>query len=547
MKAALYARYSSDRQNERSIADQFAVLERHAEARGWQIVARFEDAAISGAAMANRPGLQTMMLAAGAGAFEAVLVEDEDRLARNLEHQAHIFNRLRHAGVAIATLATDRIGILEVGLKGVMSELYLVNLSQKTRRGMRSNAEKGLATGARTYGYRGEAGGRVTIVETEAAIIREIFDRYGKGETPRELAADLNRRGVPSPKASHWNASTIHGDPSRGNGILEAELYNGVKVFNRMLVVKDPDTGKRLPKLKPRADWRRVSVEHLRIVSPEAWAAARARKGEHVERPATVGARKATLFSGLLKCGCCGASYVSYSKTRLICASHRERGAVVCANARMPLRAPIEARVLEALQRRLCKPEAAAIYARKYREEWAAQAKAHAGERQPLEKRIAELRRREDRIVEAFTSGDAPRSMLAKAKDYETERLALEAELAALEARAGAAPAIELHPSAPANYAKLVGEIRAALAAAQADATAAGREALDAARRLVLRVDVTPDAAAEDGYRLDLVGDLALFLEAPAHARPPVGSRVVAGGGYGAAPNGKSIPVRVAA
>ena len=123
MRAALYARYSNDRQNERSIEDQFAVCRRHAEARGWTIVATFSDAAISGSAMANRPGLQTLLAASAGGAFDLVLVEDEDRLARNLEHQANVFNRLKAAGVAIATLASDKIGLLEVGLKGGMAEL----------------------------------------------------------------------------------------------------------------------------------------------------------------------------------------------------------------------------------------------------------------------------------------------------------------------------------------------------------------------------------------------------------------------------------------
>jgi DNA invertase Pin-like site-specific DNA recombinase len=61
--------------------------------------------------------------------------------------------------VSIATMSSERIGIMEVGLKGLMAELYLANLSQKTSRGMRSNAEKGLATGSRLFGYRTEPAG----------------------------------------------------------------------------------------------------------------------------------------------------------------------------------------------------------------------------------------------------------------------------------------------------------------------------------------------------------------------------------------------------
>ena len=98
MRAALYARYSDDKQNSRSIADQLAVCRQHALARNWTVVATFSDAAISGGAMANRPGLQAMLAEGAAGSFDVVLVEDEDRLARYLERQAHIYNRLKASG-----------------------------------------------------------------------------------------------------------------------------------------------------------------------------------------------------------------------------------------------------------------------------------------------------------------------------------------------------------------------------------------------------------------------------------------------------------------
>ena len=96
--------------------------------------------------------------------------DDLETMSEAVRYQAHIFNRLKHAGVGIATLASDRIGVLEVGLKGVMAELYLVNLSQKTSRGMRANAEQGLATGARTYGYRSQPGGAMAMYRVGAQV-----------------------------------------------------------------------------------------------------------------------------------------------------------------------------------------------------------------------------------------------------------------------------------------------------------------------------------------------------------------------------------------
>lgn len=95
IRAAIYARYSSDRQNERSIDDQIAVCRRSAEARGWSVTVAFSDAAISGAAMMNRPGLLTALASAERREFDVLLCEDEDRIARNLEHLAHVASERR--------------------------------------------------------------------------------------------------------------------------------------------------------------------------------------------------------------------------------------------------------------------------------------------------------------------------------------------------------------------------------------------------------------------------------------------------------------------
>ena len=60
MRVALYARYSTELQSEASIADQFRPCLEHAEREGWDVVARFQDAAISGGSM-FRPGIQDLI------------------------------------------------------------------------------------------------------------------------------------------------------------------------------------------------------------------------------------------------------------------------------------------------------------------------------------------------------------------------------------------------------------------------------------------------------------------------------------------------------
>lgn len=87
MKAAIYARFSTDLQRKESIEDQFRVVERLAKRHGFNVVARFSDAAISGGTT-KRPGYQDMLKAARAGAFNVILAEDTSRLWRNDAGQA---------------------------------------------------------------------------------------------------------------------------------------------------------------------------------------------------------------------------------------------------------------------------------------------------------------------------------------------------------------------------------------------------------------------------------------------------------------------------
>lgn len=547
IRAALYARYSSDRQNERSIEDQLAQCSRLAGARGWVVVASFADAAISGAAMANRPGLNAALEAAGRREFDVLLTEDEDRIARNLEHQAHVFNRLRDLGVSIATMSSESIGIMEVGLKGLMAELYLANLSQKTSRGMRSNAEKGLATGSRLFGYRSEPGGTMTIVEEQAAVIREISRRYADGETARRIAADLNKRGVRGPRGGMWNASSINGSRQRGNGIVRTELYAGVKVWNRMVVVKDRATGRRTPKMKPESEWKRSLVPALRIIDEATWSAIQARhEREEGVRPEKLQSRRRGLFSGLLKCRC-GASYTVYSGGRLMCAAHRERGDTACANSRTVSRAEVEARVLYGLKEKLLAPDLVEAYVSAYRQRMAANKASAADRRRPIERRLAEVERRIERGVEAILDGTATDRIKASLKALEAEAAELKAQLAEEDAR-DAAPTVELHPQAPAQYRRRIEQLQAALDKATAEDLDSAGDLVEVVRGLVIGIEIRPNPAWPKGpVEINVVGDLARFLK-PAATEPNenrCGWASVAGASYSRSPT--SLPCGFAA
>jgi len=100
-----------------------------------------------------RPGLQDLLEAALKGGFDVVVAEALDRLSRDQADVATIFKRLAFAGVRIVTLAEGEISELHVGLKGTMNQLFLKDLADKTRRGLRGRVEAGMSGGGNSYGY----------------------------------------------------------------------------------------------------------------------------------------------------------------------------------------------------------------------------------------------------------------------------------------------------------------------------------------------------------------------------------------------------------
>jgi site-specific DNA recombinase len=259
MKVAIYARYSSENQRDASIADQFRVCREFAQRQGWHIAKEYSDHAVSGARRYCGQGSQAMMASALRKEVDIVLAESLDRFSRDQEDTAGLFKRLTFAGVSIVTLAEGDITFLHIGLKGTMNAMFLKELADKTRRGLRGRIELGKAGGGVSFGYRIvrrlENGvvttGEREIVPGEAAIVRRIFKDYMAGASPKQIAKALNAEGVPGPRGALWSPSTIHGNPERGIGILHNELYIGRLVWNRQRFLKDPDTGKRVARTNP--------------------------------------------------------------------------------------------------------------------------------------------------------------------------------------------------------------------------------------------------------------------------------------------------------
>ena len=500
MRAALYARYSTDLQNVSSIADQFATCLAFATKNGMSAVSRFEDAAISGSSTANRPGLHALMAGAKAGQFDVVVCEALDRLSRSQADVSALYEDLCFHGVRIHTFSEGEISELQVGLMGTMNALQLKEIGRKTRRGLQGVARSGRHTGGRVYGYRirreldssGEPiRGLRDIDPAEAEVVREIFRRYAAGVSPRAIVSDLNARGVASPRGGEWNASTINGNAGRGNGVIHNALYRGELVFGRQTWIKDRHTGKRKARTADVADLVHTQVPALRIVSDDLWQSVRERYaqnklGPHKTSPLSR-VRPRHLLSGKLTCGACGGPLIrSGDDLRFVCSWRRERGTAICTNGRSMKGGEIEARVLAAVKDRLLSPERVALAVEEARLAAEHATRTRTLGRAKAESELAEVKRRAERLVDQVAdgvlSGLAVKDRLAA---LETRRAELETELAATPPT----PIVALHPRLADQYRAMVASLEQALVRSDSEAAA---EARDLVRRLIETVVVTP-------------------------------------------------------
>jgi site-specific DNA recombinase len=509
MRVAVYARYSSDLQDARSIEDQLTLARDHADRQGWPVVAEFKDAAISGASLHNRPGLLDLMQAAQAGQFDAVLTESLDRLSRDLEDIAGLYKRLDYWGIEIITLADGKVGKLHVGLKGIIASIYLDDLAQKTRRGQAGRVRAGRIPGGRCYGYDvlrdSEEGGKRAINDVEASVVRRIFREYVSGYSPLKIVSRLNTEGVPGPRGGPWNASALLGSAKRRNGLLNNSLYAGRITYNRQRFVKDPETGKRQARANPPDQWITKDVPDLVIISPDLWQAAQDRRAALTRKHLLHCRRPKHLLSGLLTCGNCGGQMIVRNRrgrtTYFGCSARINR--MGCANARSVTSTEIESRVLAALRAHLLVPEVISEAVEAYRTERRRLSDEAARSRGLAERELAEIERKIASLVKEIESGRGSKSVSQGLLELEGEQETVEARLT----MANVPDVVVLHPSAAERYRQKVEDIQATLTAGDA----AGVEAVALVRELIQRVRVVPTARGEP-VGLEIAGDLAALL-----------------------------------
>jgi DNA invertase Pin-like site-specific DNA recombinase len=510
-RVAIYARFSTDLQNERSIDDQVTVCRSYAERHGLDVVAVFADRAVSGASIHQRTDIQKLLIAARERQFDVVMAETMSRVGRDEEDRAAIRKRLTFSGIVMMTPVDGVVTRLTDGIKAVIDSQYLEDLKVMIHRGMTGVVREGRHAGGKAYGYRTtDTKGVLKINPAEADIVRRIFEEYVAGRTPRDIAHDLNREHILPPRGRCWNASTINGNMRRGTGILQNELYVGRLVWNKVRMVKDPDTGKRISRPNVKSAWQLTDVPGLAIIARELFDAAQSRKEARARSHPSEQRRPRHMLSGLLRCGACGAGMSTNGRDksgriRLRCSRAAESG--TCQDPKTFYLETVESAVLTGLKAEMRNPHAIAEYVRTYHEERKRLSAQADGRRMRLEQRVGELNRNIDRLVDAIAKGHGDPAVLgprSTALNEERKQVATE-----LEAEPQLTEVVSLHPAVLARYEQQLAQLQEALAEG---VSAGDSEAAEAMRDLIETVTIYRDPSRPGGVEVEIVGRLNALL-----------------------------------
>jgi len=186
-KAAAYARYSTDHQQESSITAQLNAILAYCEREGIELLPTpYIDEARTGTNM-EREGFQRLLADARRGLFNSIVVYDVSRGSRNVADWFSFRAEMNRLGVHVFSV-TDRLGDAD-DPGAFLTELLTVGIGQhqalqsrqKSIAGKRVRAQQGLfCGGVAPLGFQIE-NGRYKIHPTEGEMIKDIHEMYNAG------------------------------------------------------------------------------------------------------------------------------------------------------------------------------------------------------------------------------------------------------------------------------------------------------------------------------------------------------------------------------
>lgn len=235
-KVVIYARYSSQRQNETSIEAQLKECYEYCERNNFTVIEEYIDKAKS-AKTDNRPDFKRMINDSNKKQFQGIVCYQLDRFARNRYDSATYKAKLKKNGIKVYSakenINDDASGILMESVLEGMAEYYSQELAQKVNRNMRLNASKGYFNGGfAPLGYKVvtvDCGNykkkKLEVDPISSKVVQEIFELRADNTKIDHIIDILNHEG-------HKN---INGKPFSRNSlnvVLKNKRYIGINLYN---------------------------------------------------------------------------------------------------------------------------------------------------------------------------------------------------------------------------------------------------------------------------------------------------------------------------
>ena len=286
-RAAIYARVSTDDQDgedRSSLDEQMAACAALAESKGWEVVHTFSD--VESGISRKRPGFKALQGAALSGEIDMIVVWKSDRLFRELGPAADLADAITPNGVGLQSV-TDIVDTVTLGLMAGIASMERKAFLDRTRMGKQGAARAGLVPVAEPpFGYRRGADRRPVIHESEAAVVRRIFDESVEGKGIVAITAGLNADHAQKRSGPVWHNSLV-------GRILRREAYAGRWQY--------ADTG--------------ITVPFPAIVEPDVWEAAQEARRSRV-RTNRRNTKRPFLLQYKMTCSECGRPFAAVSDSR---------------------------------------------------------------------------------------------------------------------------------------------------------------------------------------------------------------------------------------
>jgi site-specific DNA recombinase len=220
MKVIGYIRVSTEEQatNGQSLDAQRAKLEAYAALYDLELVEIIADAGVSAKSL-NRPGLQDALTKLRRGAADGLVIAKLDRLTRSVGDWQRLIDAYfgDKAGKQLFSVA-DSIDTRTAAGRLVLNVLLSVaqwereTIAERTTDALQYKIRKGERCGKVRFGYKLAADDKTLVADSaEQEAIALMKELRAAGQTLRDIAGELNRRGIQTKEGGQWKHTTVRG------------------------------------------------------------------------------------------------------------------------------------------------------------------------------------------------------------------------------------------------------------------------------------------------------------------------------------------------